>query len=102
MAIDPPHAVTPKCTTLYQVQHVTMKSDARAWQRFKISQDLAAISKGSASEFSDYEWMREDRAFLEESFEPRIAYSEVVDPNGGIDERHRFVRNGLRRGMACA
>lgn len=72
-----------------QPQDFVLAGDIDPRKCLEISKRLRAPGNVPAGEFPDDERMAGDVTVFQEGDQPRVSETEMIDPNGGVDEDHR-------------
>ena len=92
MRIDPTDPSPPKLAFTHQIQSLFVSCGESPRQIFEIPQNLRAVFQVAARQFAQYERMHQNRCFIEKRRELRLAFTEMFNPDGGIDEHHLCSR----------
>jgi hypothetical protein len=84
--VDPPEALGHELMSLDELQGFLMVEQGRARQGREESQDLSPPLHGPARQLADHEGMSPHLADTQAIRQAVVAPTEMVDPNGGVDE----------------
>jgi hypothetical protein len=97
MNIDVSDASPIKRPTVDETQDFCVGRDCGAGKTRQHPQHEVALVKIAKSDFADHEWMSQRLAALKQSNERRVAFSQMVDPDRGIDKDHGSAWPPARR-----
>jgi hypothetical protein len=101
MRIDPTDPAPPKLAFTHQIQSFFVSCGCCLRQVLEIPQNIRAVFQVAARKLSQYERMHQNRCFIEKRRELRLAFTEMFNPDGGIDQHHHAVAE-RRRGTGSS
>jgi hypothetical protein len=99
--IDPAQAGAGQAVAIDQRHGFFISRDQSGGQRREVFENIAALRERAARQLANHEGMREHVALVEQVFEIGVRASEVVDPDGGVNQHRRSPigrRTSSRRG----
>ena len=100
MSIDPADTHAPEIMALYEGEHLLVATHLGLWKPAQKLEYLGAPFQSPARDFAHDKGMTNHLAANEESGEFLVPMTQMVDPDGGVDEdqaARRAFRLGIRR-----